>query len=247
MSKRGSLLLNRLSWRAWGTLFALRTGSRRAPKLFRATNVGAGSYVDPTVQIFGWRQVFVGAFSVLSEDVWLNVNRRGENPDRIIIGDHCLIGRRNYFSTGGVIRVRDFAFTGVDCHFLGCGHDYRSPSVPYTIGLSAGASIEVGVNCWISTSVTVMEGVKIGHGSVVGARSVVLHDIPPFSIAVGTPARVIQRFDFARKSWVDARQSTEDLEAAMPSEAEYLALLNREYGELLPSLPAASKRFGWLP
>lgn len=56
--------------------------------------------------------------------------------------------------------------------------------------------IIIGPNTWLGFDVCVLPGVTIGRGSVVGARSVVADDIPPYSIAVGNPARVIRKIDF---------------------------------------------------
>ena len=54
----------------------------------------------------------------------------------------------------------------------------------------------VGNDCWIGTGVYIKNGITIGSGAVVGARSVVTKDLPPYSIAVGSPAKVIKyRFD----------------------------------------------------
>ena len=55
--------------------------------------------------------------------------------------------------------------------------------------------IHVGSNAWIGFDVCIMPGVRIGDGAVVGARSIVFDDVPPYSIAAGNPARVIRRFD----------------------------------------------------
>lgn len=52
--------------------------------------------------------------------------------------------------------------------------------------------IVIGRNTWLGFDVCVLPGVSIGEGSIVGARSMVMHDIPPYSIAVGNPARVIR-------------------------------------------------------
>jgi acetyltransferase-like isoleucine patch superfamily enzyme len=214
---------------------------------FRKRNVGVYSYVDPSVQIFGWRHVTVGKHSAVSEDSWLNASARDGENDRIVIGDFCYIGRRNYFSTGGLIHIKDFGFTGIDCHFLGSGHNVESPMIPYiSSGLSSGAPIQVGVNCWLTTSVTVLEGVEIGCGSVVGARSVVTGSLPPFSISIGNPCRTIKRFDFKNHVWVPAHLFSEDFLAYMPSEAEYLAELRRTWDALGPQLHASSSRFGWI-
>lgn len=53
--------------------------------------------------------------------------------------------------------------------------------------------ITIGRNCWIAGNVTVCGGVTIGEGSVIGAGSVVTRDIPPNSLAVGVPCRVIRQ------------------------------------------------------
>jgi lipopolysaccharide O-acetyltransferase len=57
-------------------------------------------------------------------------------------------------------------------------------------------------NVWIGESVSILPGVTIGEGSLIGANSVITSDIPDFCIAVGVPARIIKRFDFKTNSWV---------------------------------------------
>lgn len=52
--------------------------------------------------------------------------------------------------------------------------------------------VRIGRDVWLGTKATVCRGVMIGEGTVVGANAVVTHDLPPFSVAVGIPARVIR-------------------------------------------------------
>ena len=58
--------------------------------------------------------------------------------------------------------------------------------------LEYGKPITVGSNCWFGSNVTVCGGVTIGEGCVIGAGSVVTKDIPPHSLAVGNPCRVLR-------------------------------------------------------
>ncbi|MDK9779699.1 MULTISPECIES: CatB-related O-acetyltransferase [unclassified Vibrio] len=74
---------------------------------------------------------------------------------------------------------------------------------------------------WLGYDVTIMPGVNIGHGSIIGAKSVVSTDIPPYSIAVGNPAKVVKtRFSEADQevllelAWWD--WEVELIEKAMP-------------------------------
>src|SRR5690554_5437723 len=56
--------------------------------------------------------------------------------------------------------------------------------------------IEIGNDVWIGVESLIMDGVKIGDGAVIGARSVVTKDVPPYAIVVGQPAKIIKyRFD----------------------------------------------------
>jgi hypothetical protein len=56
--------------------------------------------------------------------------------------------------------------------------------------------IHVGSDCWVTNKTTVLSGVTIGHGAVVGTQAVVTKDVEPYRIVAGNPAKVIgQRFD----------------------------------------------------
>lgn len=84
--------------------------------------------------------------------------------------------------------------------------------------------VEIGHDVWIGTDVIVLRGVKIGNGAVIGANSVVTKDIPPYAVAVGSPARIIKyRFEkekinlIEKSNWFlylkeDARKIIQELE-----------------------------------
>lgn len=57
-------------------------------------------------------------------------------------------------------------------------------------------------NVWLGESVSVLPGVTIGKGTIVGANAVVSKSLPSFVIAVGIPAKPIKRFDFDTRTWV---------------------------------------------
>jgi len=56
-------------------------------------------------------------------------------------------------------------------------------------------------NVWIGEFVSILPGVIIGKGSVIGANSVVTKDIPPYVIAVGSPAKPIKQYNFETNKW----------------------------------------------
>lgn len=203
--------------------------------------MGRGAYVHRSVQMLGRRHIRIGANSVLSQDGWLNVNhRRGDQP-AIDIGAHCFIGRRNFFSSGRLIRISDHVLTANDCQFLGSTHVVDNPMVPViSTGTSAHDVIEVGANTFIGAGVRVVGTVRIGHGCVVGAGSLVTRDLPPFSQAHGSPAVVRKRYSVARGCWVSIKDFTVEDEATLPNEQAYLATLRAAGSIRMPYIACGS-------
>ena len=85
-------------------------------------------------------------------------------------------------------------------------HDYRTPGVLITDGRWIGTdaalaeapenSIEIGDDVWVGFGAVLLSGITIGTGAVIAAGAVVIHDVEPFSIVGGAPARKIgMRFD----------------------------------------------------
>lgn len=208
-------------------------------------NIGKNSYVDPSVQVIGWRNIRIGQNSIISEDTWININHRGEENLSVIIGDNCFIGRRNFFTSGTLIKIGNYCLTGVDCNFLGSGHIYDCPFIPYIkSGTTEEGLIEIGPNCWLGANVTILKNVKIGYGSIIGASTLVNRNIPPLSVVVGNPCRVIRRFDMKLQTWVNYKDYSEESDQDLLSESEYLEILNKTSFDMKGVLVASSKSFG---
>jgi len=202
---------------------------------------GRGAFIHRSVQILGKNAVAVGSNTVLSQDCWLNVNRRTAGTKAIVIGGNCFIGRRNFFSSGRLIRLQDYVLTANDCHFLGSSHIASDPMRPIiTTGTTADDCIVVGANTFIGAGARIVGHVTIGHGCVVGAGATVTRDVPPFSQVVGSPASVRRRYSVARQAWVPASEFTHEEEAALPAEAEYVSRLAGHGPISMPYLAAGS-------
>ncbi len=218
-------------------------GKLRSHRIKRK-NVGARSYIDPSVQVIGWNNVRVGENTVISQDSWINVNHRNNDEVSVDIGSHSLIGRRNFFSSGDYIKIGPYCLTGVDCRFLGAGHDYASPFIPYAFAkVSLGGGIDIGANCWLGAGVTILKNVRIGYGSVIGAGSVVTSNIPPLSMAFGSPHRIVKRYSLNRQRWVQNEEYKEGEDALLTPE-EYIEILKLKYGSHRVSLYTSGPFYG---
>ena len=92
---------------------------------------------------------------------------------------------------GAKVEFGDNVFIAPNCGFYTAGHplDYETRNK----GLEYAKPIKVGNNVWIGGNVIVLPGVTIGDNVVIGAGSVVNRDIPPNSVAVGNPCKVIKK------------------------------------------------------
>ena len=107
------------------------------------------------------------------------------------IGAGSFLNRNIYLMDCAEIRIGKKCFIGPNCGFYTALH-------PIDIekrgeGLEMAKPITVGDNVWIGADVTILPGVKIGAGSVIGAKSLVSKDIPSGVIAYGNPCRVIKK------------------------------------------------------
>lgn len=204
--------------------------------------VGDQTFIDPSVQFLGAVEIRIGRRSSIGEACWFNVNHRDTGKLGITIGDHCFIGRRNFFNSGSLIEIGSYVMTGPDCHFLGANHSFHDPLQPYIKAeILEEKPMSVGVNCWLGAGAVVLRGVSIGHGSVVGAAAVVTRDVAPFSVVVGNPARTIRRFDFQTKSWVSIDAWQPEWEEFIPDEQAYAALLKEKHPRVyVPAIAGSS-------
>lgn len=121
-----------------------------------------------------------------------------ENIERNLLfkGD-CYIGKGGNWSIRGQISIGNNVIFGPYSVLWTYNHNYNSDNfIPYgPKNEDIVANIVIEDNVWIGRSVTILGGVTVGEGSVIGANSVVVKDIPPYSIAVGNPAKVVKHRD----------------------------------------------------
>ncbi|UBF29746.1 CatB-related O-acetyltransferase [Kovacikia minuta CCNUW1] len=114
--------------------------------------------------------------------------------DRLIIGKFCAIATQVKFIMNGANHKLDGIST---FPFPIFGHGWEK-EMAQLIGLPSRGDTVVGNDVWMGYDSLVMPGVRIGDGAIVAARSVVVKDIPPYTIAGGNPAQPLkQRFSEA--------------------------------------------------
>ena len=116
------------------------------------------------------------------------------------IGNNSLIGMGNTLI--GPITIGKNVIFAQNIVASALNHEYRDVTKPIHEQPILTAPIIVEDECWIAANAVITAGVTIGKHSVVAAGAVVTKSIPPYSVAVGNPAKVIKQYDFTKAEWV---------------------------------------------
>lgn len=120
------------------------------------------------------------------------------NKTIIEIKDNCMFGGDNHITAVCGISIGKNLRTGksvlISDNSHGNPHDRKQLDIhPDHRPLYTKGPIKIGDNVWIGEKAAVLGGVTIGNGAIIGANSVVTHDVPAYSIAVGCPAKIIYK------------------------------------------------------
>lgn len=114
------------------------------------------------------------------------------NSTCVEIGERTFIGHYTCIAGPGNVRIGNDCLIAAHSGIYANNHNFADPMQKIRNQGITGKGIVIEDDCWLGHGVTVLDGVTIGQGSVIGAGAVVTRDIPPYSVAVGMPARVIR-------------------------------------------------------
>lgn len=147
----------------------------------------------------GAEHIVIGERTVFQKDLFLTAvdSYNGESfQPRITIGHDCNFGAYNHITCVNEIVIGDHCLTGKWVTITDNSHGYTDKESLYQYPelrpiVSKGPVI-IGNNVWIGDKATILPGVEIGDGAVIGAGSVVTIDVPAYCVVGGNPARVIK-------------------------------------------------------
>ena len=137
----------------------------------------------------------LGNFSVIEDYAIIN-NAVGD----ITIGDHTRIGLGN--AVIGPVKIGNEVIIAQNVVLSALNHKFEDVTKSILNQGVETDQITISNNVWIGANSAILAGVHIGEHVVVGAGSVVTKDVPPYSVVVGNPARIVKRYDHKAQIWI---------------------------------------------
>ncbi len=165
---------------------------RRLALRHKAVKIAAGTAISPGAMISPRKcKIEIGADCMICTGAMVQGNVRiGNNSS--VQNYSVLVGYGGPGDDTGLISIGNYVRIAPHCMLIAANHNFQDASRPiHEQGLTF-EPITIEDDVWIGGNVNIMAGVTIGRGSIIGAGSVVTKNIPPMSIAVGTPAKVIK-------------------------------------------------------
>jgi acetyltransferase-like isoleucine patch superfamily enzyme len=184
------------TWETAVECAAIGPDNRRGKRFGR---LGANSVICfPANTIFNEQYIHIGESTMIGPGATLSAGMvPGQQciTDPVIkIGDRCLIGKDSGIVGHLQIEIGDDVWTGHHVYITDQNHDYRDVGLPISKQAMPERPVLIGDGSWLGYGTVVLPGARIGKHVVIGANSVVSGEIPDYSVAVGSPARVVRRW-----------------------------------------------------
>lgn len=191
----------------WGTLVLIRSWLftklfyRSAKLLLLPVDIRGRKYIK-------WGQNFTAGFGCRFEAYPMNENVVLQIGDNVQIQDYVHITARNKVVIGNEVLMASKIYISDCIHGSYVGNEFDShPGIPAYARPLSSKDVIIGDRVWLGEFVSVLPGVTIGEGTIVGSNSVVTKDLPSNVIAVGSPAEPIKKFNFDSQGWESIKKN----------------------------------------
>jgi len=167
---------------------------------FRAASYGSGKFRLEDLGSVGENVIIEdGALILEPKSVYIGSNvyighyaiLRGYAGKRLVIGDNTWIGQFCYINSAGGVTIGSYVGIGPGVKIMSSQHGEEGRDVPVLLCDLEFAPVVIEDGCDIGMGAIILPGRKVGKGAIVGAGAVVTHDVEPYSIVAGVPARKI--------------------------------------------------------
>lgn len=160
-------------------------------RLLGLKKVGKRSCIFKPLQIDYPNTISIGKRVFVGHYAWL-IGSNNANNEGLIIGNRCTLGHFSHIVASKEVVIENDVLLADKVFISDCNHEYKDLDTPIqNQGIHFVKPVRIGEGSWVGDNVCVC-GASIGKHCVIGANSVVINDIPDYSVAVGNPAKVIK-------------------------------------------------------
>lgn len=148
--------------------------------------------------------VFLGDNVTICGGAWIDCFRKYHGKEwqpRLEIGDGTYIGHHGHIMAVGEMKIGKNVLVADKVYISDNLHGFEDVTRKIMVQPLKHAPVTIEDEVWLGENVCVLPGVVVGRHSVVGSNAVVAKSIPPYSVAVGCPAKVIRRYNEESKQW----------------------------------------------
>ncbi|MBC7630447.1 acyltransferase [Aeromicrobium sp.] len=187
----------RAQWALRGVVgHRIRFAERDVRVQFRShCTIGSGSVVEQGAILRGLSRdgirigsgVTIGKYAILECSGSLGQLAKG-----ITIGDSSSVGDYSYIGAAGGVFIGARVLMGQKVSLHSQNHVFDDPDRPIQVQGTTEVGIVIEDDCWIGAGTIILDGVTVGHGSVLSAGTVITKDVPAGSVVAGVPGRVVR-------------------------------------------------------
>lgn len=178
--------------------------------LFGVGHIGKNVIVKPILNTMNKNKIWFGNNVNVGSFSWISVSTdfggykdKSKNKVRLKIGNNVDIGNNAFIIANNNVEIGDNVMMGPYVYISDHIHLYEDIKKDLRHQpLSSEGHVLIGKDVFIGIRASILPNVTIGERAVIGANAVVTKDIPPYSVVVGNPARIVKKYDFKKQKWV---------------------------------------------
>jgi carbonic anhydrase/acetyltransferase-like protein (isoleucine patch superfamily) len=164
-------------------------------------SIGPRSRIIRPLRLKHVENIAIGREVLIHKYCWQQTERHSTQGPEMVIGDGCVIGNFNHITCMDRVCFGEKVLTADRVFISDHSHQFEDPHNPIMEqGVLPRGPVSIGSGSWLGENVVVVSA-HIGRNCVIGANSVVIRNIPDHCVAVGSPARIIRRFNEEKNAW----------------------------------------------
>ena len=169
--------------------------------------LSSNAHIQKLLRIDGKENISIHKGVIIKKMTWIAAMPLTKAEKcHLSIGEGTIIGHFNHIFATGEIEIGKKVLTADKVFISDNQHDFSSVNISVLEqGIVQLKKVTIGDGSWIGENVCII-GASVGRNCVIGANSVVTRDIPDYCVAVGSPAKVIKKYDFSTNNWLAVKK-----------------------------------------